>query len=297
MDKYLIINADDFGMCHSMNVAIEDLLKKGCITSSTIMTPCQWAPEAVKFAKENPEFAIGAHLTTTSEWSLYRWSPVNTENTSSLRDEEGFMWHESDDFEKHADLGETKAEIKAQIERLKSWGFSPSHCDNHMGSLYGIYTGRFELLTTVIDVCAEYGFPFRMMTKINDAQLNNKMLDINVPKDMVESLLGEIDSYAAEKKVALLDYLMPGDWAGDQDKSYENYKEYIYELYRTFDNGITETYIHPSVESDEIKAITGKWNRRVWEYRLFSDPQTKQHIDSLGIKLINYRDLKKMRNY
>ena len=123
------------------------------------------------------------------------------------------------------------------------------------------------------------------------------MLDINVPKDMVESLLGEIDSYAAEKKVALLDYLMPGDWAGDQDKSYENYKEYIYELYRTFDNGITETYIHPSVESDEIKAITGKWNRRVWEYRLFSDPQTKQHIDSLGIKLINYRDLKKMRNY
>lgn len=39
MDKYLIINADDFGMCHSQNVAIMDLLLKGSITSSTIMAP------------------------------------------------------------------------------------------------------------------------------------------------------------------------------------------------------------------------------------------------------------------
>ena len=59
MDKYLIINADDFGMCHAHNVATFDLLKKGAITSSTIMAPCPWAYEAVKFAKENPQFAIG----------------------------------------------------------------------------------------------------------------------------------------------------------------------------------------------------------------------------------------------
>ena len=46
MDKYLIINADDFGMCHSANEAVFDLFKKGGITSATIMTPCSWAKEA-----------------------------------------------------------------------------------------------------------------------------------------------------------------------------------------------------------------------------------------------------------
>ena len=45
MDKYLIINADDFGMCRSANLAVMDLLKSGSITSSTIMAPCAWASD------------------------------------------------------------------------------------------------------------------------------------------------------------------------------------------------------------------------------------------------------------
>mgnify|MGYP003507041340 CR=1 FL=1 len=42
-------------MCLSSNFAVFDLLKSGKITSSTIMASCSWAPEAVKFAKNNPE--------------------------------------------------------------------------------------------------------------------------------------------------------------------------------------------------------------------------------------------------
>ena len=103
MDKYLIINADDFGMCRAANLAVMDLLKSGSITSSTIMAPCPWAYEACQFAKKNPQFAIGVHLTFTSEWATYRWSPVGTSNTDSLRDELGFMHPESIDVEKHAD--------------------------------------------------------------------------------------------------------------------------------------------------------------------------------------------------
>ena len=72
MDKYLIINADDFGMCRAANLAVMDLLKSGSITSSTIMAPCPWAYEACQFAKKNPQFAIGVHLTFTSEWATYR---------------------------------------------------------------------------------------------------------------------------------------------------------------------------------------------------------------------------------
>ena len=98
MDKYLIINADDFGMCRAANLAVMDLLKSGSITSSTIMAPCPWAYEACQFAKKNPQFAIGVHLTFTSEWATYRWSPVGTSNTDSLRDELGFMHPESIDF-------------------------------------------------------------------------------------------------------------------------------------------------------------------------------------------------------
>ena len=59
--------------------------------------------------------------------------------------------------------------------------------------------------------------------------------------------------------------------------------------------GITETYMHPSYETDDLKGASGCWERRVWEYRLLKDPATKQHIEAHGIKLINYRDLAEMR--
>ena len=53
--------------------------------------------------------------------------------------------------------------------------------------------------------------------------------------------------------------------------------------------------MHPSLETDDLKGTTGAWQRRVWEYQILKDPQTRQHIESLGFKLINYRDLAKMR--
>ena len=296
MERYLIINADDFGMCRSSNFAVFDLLKSGKITSSTIMAPCSWAPEAVKFAKNNPELAIGVHLTTTSEWDNYRWGPVGSFPNSTLRDKEGYFYRECKDFEKHADLKETETEIRAQIEKLKALGLKPSHLDNHMGSLYGVAAGRFELLELMIKIAGEYKLPLRMPMNFTDEQFSNTMLDVKVNPEADKSLINKVVAYGKSLGVAMPDYLMPGDWSAPQRESYENFKEYIYELYRSFPSGVTETYIHPALETDELKGTSSVWQRRVWEYKLFSDEQTKQHIDSLGIKLINYRDLAKMRN-
>lgn len=295
MDKYLIINADDFGMCHSANMAVADLFQKGGITSSTIMTPCCWAKEAGKWAAKHPEYAVGVHLTFTSEWQNYRWDPISKSKTGSLCDSEGFMYHESDEFEKNCSLDDVETEIRAQIERFKSFGVEPSHIDNHMGSLYGIETGRFELLSLTFEIAGEYGLPFRFPGVFVPEMFANDTLDVKIDLDMISAFYDKLLGFAKSKNVAVPDYLIPGEWNGPQNDSYENFKEYIYELYRSFPNGITETYIHPALESDELKAITNSWHRRVWEHRLFSDPQTLQHIEACGIKLINYRDLAEMK--
>lgn len=299
MSKYLIINADDFGMCRGANLAVMDLFKdpKSALTSSTIMAPCAWAPEAAQFAKENPELGIGVHWTFTSEWSKYRWAPVGASNTDSLRDEDGFFYHESDQVEINADIDEIEDECRAQIERLKKLGLTnPSHVDNHMGSIYGIETGRFELLNVAFDVASDYNLPFRFPKILPDEVFDNTMLEIKVDKEMVKGLLSNIVSYAEMKGVAIPDLLIPNEWGGPQDESYENFKEYVYNLYRSFPDGaVTETYMHPSIETDDLKGTTGSWQRRVWEYQLLKDPQTRQHIESLGFKLINYRDLANMK--
>ena len=295
MDKYLIINADDYGMCHSANLAVADLFKKGGITSATIMTPCCWAKEAGKWAAEHPEYAVGVHLTFTSEWGNYRWSPIAQGDTSSLRDSEDFMYHESDEFEKNCDIDQVEKEIRAQIERFKSFGVAPSHIDNHMGSLYGIETGRFELLNLTLAIAGEYGLPFRFPGTFVPEMFSNDTLAVKIDLEMIKMFYGKVLEFAKANNVAMPDFLIPGEWNGPQNDSYENFKEYIYELYKSFPNGVTETYIHPALESDELKGITGAWHRRVWEHKLFSDPQTLQHIKACGIQLINYRDLAEMK--
>ena len=42
--RLLIINADDFGMCHAANAAITRSLTEGVVTSTTLMVPCACPP-------------------------------------------------------------------------------------------------------------------------------------------------------------------------------------------------------------------------------------------------------------
>ena len=298
MDRYLMINADDFGGFQCSNAAVMELLtnEKSALTSSTIMAPCAWAAQACRFAAKNPELAIGVHLTLTSEWSNIRWAPVAQGDTSSLRDEEGYMWHSTPDVERHADIEQVKREIHAQIARCRALGVvNPSHLDNHMGSLYGIATGRWELMETVIGVCAELRLPFRLPASVADISFTNTMLGIATEADATRAAAKRVVDFCRANHVALPDHLIPNEWGGPQDESYENFREYLYDLYANIPNGVTETYLHPALECDELKTATGAWRRRVWEHRIMADPATRQHIESHGIKLINYRELARMR--
>ena len=162
MAKYLIVNADDYGLCRSANEAVEELFETGKLKSSTVMMTARAAEDAVCFANNHPQYPIGVHLTMTSEWPNYRWKPLT--DGKSLVDADGFMWRSSKDVAKNAKLDELEAEIRAQIERAHAMGMHPSHLDNHMGSLYGHQTGRFSLLKMTLRVCGEYGYAFRMFT-------------------------------------------------------------------------------------------------------------------------------------
>ena len=297
-DRYLMINADDFGSFACANTAIMELLlnEKSALTSSTVMAPAPWAPQACRFAAANPELAVGIHLTLTCEWSPVRWAPVSQGDTATLRDEEGYMHRTSVQVEKHADIAQIRQEILAQIARCRALGMTnPSHMDNHMGSLYGIATGRFELLETTIGIAAQMGLPFRLPASIADVSFQNTMLGIATDPQETIRAASQVVAFCRENGVALPDHLIPGEWGGPQDQSYEAFREYLYDLYASIPAGVTETYLHPALECDELKAAVGTWQHRVWEHRIMADPMTRQHIEAHGIRLISYQELASMQ--
>lgn len=288
--KYLIVNADDYGMCKAANAAVEDLFRSGRLKSATVMMPCPAAEDAVRFSIDNPQYAIGVHLTLTSEWKTYRWKPLT--GGKSLLDEEGFMWHESDQVGKHAKLAEMEAEIRAQIDKAHALGMKPSHLDNHMGSLYGhcVMPPRFSFLKMTLRVCGEYGYAFRMFR-----DTKKSVCPAGIPY-FVYSKIRFLSSHWADKyNVIMPDYLLFPDWNDDLKQSYEHYREEILKIWTNIPDGVTETFVHPVIEDDEVKTITASWRCRLWEYTLMKDPETEKYLNDHGVELISYRDLIKMK--
>ncbi len=293
-ERYLILNADDFGMCRAANFATFDLLESGGIKSATIMTPCGWAPEACKWAAQHPEHASGVHLTFNAEWGNSRWGPLSYDNNGSLRNNDGYFYHDVDEFADACDIDEVENEIRAQVAKAKLLGLNPSHLDNHMGSLYGL-TGNGELLPTTLKVCGELGYAFRMFTKLDENHMPHDFPD-NLSPDTINMLLTGIRNCAQENKVPLLDYLIFPDWTEELKQDYETYREFMLNELSNIKEGFTETFIHPALECDELKGTTSLWRCRVWEHKLHKDPKTRQHLESKGITYASYRDLVRVRN-
>ncbi len=288
MAKYLIINADDYGLCKSANEAVEELFLNGRLLSSTVMTPCPAADDAMAFAKSHPEFAIGVHLTMTNEWPTYRWKPFT--DSKSLVNDEGYMWRSAREVEKNADIKELEKEVCAQIDYAKE-RFEPSHIDNHMGSLYGHNTGRFSLLKMSLRVCGKYGYNYRMYDS------HDKRICPRGTPYFLYQVSTIISKFWAKKyKVTLPDYLLFPDWTRElREGTYEEYREKILKIWTDLPDGITETFVHPAKESEELKSIIGSWCDRVWEYQLMNDPETFKILKENGITPISYRDLPKLK--
>ena len=268
MAKYLIVNADDYGMCNAANQAVAELFEGGFLKSATIMMPCPTAADAVKFSIDHPEHAIGVHLTMTSEWGKYRWKPLTNG--------------------KYKDL---EAEIRAQIDLAHSMGMKPSHTDNHMGSLYGHYTGRLGLAKMTLRVCGEYGYAYRLYTKHDKRICPN-----GTPYFLYAAITLLSKKWGKKYNVVIPDYLLFPDWNDDMRESYETYRDTILKIWTDIpEDGVTETFIHPSIENDELKGITSRWQDRVWEYQLMKDPYTHKYLKDHGVELISYRELIKMK--
>jgi predicted glycoside hydrolase/deacetylase ChbG (UPF0249 family) len=127
--KQLLVTADDFGMCHSVNAGILRAMTQGIVRSTNFLVPCPWFHHALSVAIRH-ELLVGVHLCVTCDWDRYRWGPLT--RAESLRDEHGFFLPTHEAVAKQAKESEIYDEMSAQIQRVKSLGYKPTHLDTHM---------------------------------------------------------------------------------------------------------------------------------------------------------------------
>lgn len=287
--RALIVNADDFGMCHAANTAITDLLVAGRIDSTTVMVPCAWSPEALAFAASRTDLDVGVHLVLTSEWRRYRWRPL-TGTASTLVDADGFFPADVATVEQTAADEDVAREIAAQLQAALDAGVDVTHLDNHMGSVYGLLTGR-DFLGPVFELAARHGLPFRLPRRMDGVGDGVEL------QERLDRAAAVADAFGVE----IIDRLWthPFELGGegtDHEESYEQVRDGFVALLRAVPAGVTEIYLHPMVDDDELRAaVDFSAAKRGYERRLLDDPVVLQAIADEGLVRIGWRALRDLQ--
>ncbi|MFI2296465.1 ChbG/HpnK family deacetylase [Isoptericola sp. NPDC019571] len=293
--RAIILNADDLGMCRAANRAILPLLGEGLLDSSTVMVPCPWAPDALAAAAADPGLDVGVHLVLTSEWTRYRWRPLTGVGTS-LVDDAGYFPTAVDVVERHARDEDVAAELAAQLDAALAAGVDVSHLDNHMGSVYGLATGR-TFLSQVLELAATRGLPFRLPRSLDG--LAAMGADPDAPGS--QAILDAATAAADAAGVVILDRLWthPFELAGEgtpDAEGYEAVKAGFLDLLRGVQPGVTEIFLHPMLHDDELRdAVDYAAPKRGYEERLLRDPDVAAVIEDEGLVRVGWRDLREVQ--
>ncbi|HUY63585.1 MAG TPA: polysaccharide deacetylase family protein [Acidimicrobiales bacterium] len=258
-DKLLILTCDDLGFCHAANVGVYDALRNGLATSASLMVPCPWARGA---AADYRGEDVGVHLTVNAELDLYRWGPIT--QAPSLLDGDGGFPRTVTDVWDHADLDEVRRECRAQIERAILWGFDVSHLDAHLGAL--------QFKPEFFDIYLEMALEFRLPVRLSGAS--------------TQSLVGfPFRTLAAEEGLVFPDDLVAGPGLGS--------RKVLLDAIPKLAAGVTEVYLHPAVESPELKAMSPDWDARVDDHVLLTGgSELHDVLEQHGVTLIGYRALR-----
>lgn len=255
----LIVKGDDMGAAHGINTATIDAFKRGVLTTTNVIVPGPWFPEAARLLKENPGLDAGVHLAITSEWDDIKWRPLTT--SPSLADDDGYFLPMVQPRagsapgrslkERTWKLDEIERELRAQLTLAKRHIPHVTYTWNHMG---------FTSLGS--DVAA-------LVARLS------KEFGLVVPSELGVRPIGRVydgkdpGSVKADKLAAKLETLEPGLWLHID---------------------------HASTDDPEMRAVSHAGYEWVAADRsavleAWTSAKVREVITRRGIKLTNYREL------
>lgn len=210
--KYLIVNADDFGLSDYINEGIVRGHKAGAVTSATLMIKREFARDAVSLARENTNLCVGLHLDLDDLLGKDETGPerFGMERISRMLSSSSF-------------LKEVEAEIDAQIRSFKNTGLELTHIDGHH-HLHAIP----ELFPLIVNKMVSYGIKTIRFSREFD-------LIKYPPIGWDKQFFHEMRSLLERHRIRVADHFVTG-WQP-------------YDL-RSIGEDVTELMVHPGTKED-----------------------------------------------
>ncbi len=283
MLKSLIITADDYGMCESVNRAIEACIEAKVVLSTNVMTNMDSASEAKYLKEKYPYVSVGLHYNFTVGTPI---SPID--KVRSLVDHEGKFLSYTQIREKCKkqtyNFDEVVLEMKSQFERYVDICGSPDYWNTHEN--VHVYPKLYQLF-------AENSLSFGIKKMRSHQRIlvpsstgkSDKSLKWKITNPIKCMILNSWQKSSYAKGISSPDGLIVR--MNEEDKLN---LEYLFENINWKNNNIAEIAIHPATDGNNelFGAIT---DLRVKEYQCFSSSRVLQIADNTNLEIVGFESI------
>ena len=294
--RYLIINADDFGMSDGVTEGIIRAWQKGVVTNTSALINLDGAPERIARAHAQfPNLPIGLHLNLTLGKPI-----LPPEKVPTLVDDTGNFYDRFQIFEQlyKISVDELRAELFAQAEALCATGVTFDHIDYHQ-HLMVTHTPFYPL---VCELARKYHVPVRQPVpesfygqikvrgKSGGATMQTAMKFVTQYPWLLLRLVPGMVSSTYRHKAVLLDKagIKTTNWlvmALYDKPSVANFISMIHQL----PPGVSEVVVHPAVVDAQLKTLGGSYVRqRADELAMLTDPRVRDALDKSRVELVDF---------
>lgn len=150
--RQLIINADDFGFCRSVNAGIILAHQAGALTSASLLAAGESFEEALVLARQNPRLGIGVHVALVDARPVSAPAAVTTLLGPDGRLRNSFASFAAGWLTGKIKPSEVRTEIQSQVHQVLATGLHPAHLDTHKHT--GVLPG---ILSIMAEVAGQHG--------------------------------------------------------------------------------------------------------------------------------------------
>lgn len=260
----LIINADDFGLTHSVNRAIIEVFQLGNLNSTTLMVNMPGTAEAVQLANQHRTLNVGLHFCITEGKAVA--------GPSTLTHPDGSFYSRSElikrSYLNKVNARDIQMEFEAQLSLFKSFGLCPTHTDSHQH----VHNTPF-IFKSILPNLQKEGLPVRTV----QPKIQWELLKKRPVKLLKQILLYQtVAGLKRGPKTITNDYLV----SLHDLPVFEFSDPQVYlELLKVADNNcIIELMIHPYIPGEDVKQLyedsyeqhTAFIEKCVMEYKLLT---------------------------
>lgn len=282
MDRQVIINADDFGLCSGVNQAVAQAHTNGVLTSATIMANMPAADEAVKIAKKLPDLGVGVHLNLLKGKALSEDKDIEC----LLNADGGFAFSPAKlsllSVCRRKFRNAIRTELSAQIQWLIDNGIKPTHLDSHkhIHSFPPIFPIVCDLARRFEIAAIRFTFEPKNISAM-PWPLSSEVGRKNARTVRIMAKINRIQ----DSDFLKTDVLLGVTHIGKIDVNF-------FKAVALYNSAATaEVMTHPGIDDGLDPTQTKLLHQRQVELQALCSERTKQYFKDAGVKLVHYGKL------